>query len=55
MTSEQVTSVTTALTSSINSVLDTFIDLLPVVAICTGAIFAIRFIKGRFNKVEHVR
>lgn len=55
MTSEQITSVSTALTNAINGVVDTFVELLPVIALTTGAIFAIRFIKSRFSKVERVR
>ena len=54
MTSTQITDVSTALTSAINSVVSTFVELLPVIALTTGAIFAIRFIKGRFRKVEKI-
>lgn len=52
MTETQISSASTALTSAINNVVDTFVSLLPVIALTTGAIFAIRFIKGRFRKVE---
>lgn len=55
MTEAQITSVSTALTSAINGVINTFVDLLPVIALTTGAIFAIKFIKSRFRKVENVR
>lgn len=55
MTAEQITSVSTALTSAINGVVSTFVELLPVIALTTGAIFAIRFVKSRFNKVEKVK
>ena len=55
MDSTQITSVSTALTSAINGVISTFVDLLPVIALTTGAIFAIKFIKGRFRKVENIR
>lgn len=55
MTAEQITSASTAITSAISGVVDTFVDLLPVIALTTGAIFAIKFIKSRFSKVERVR
>ena len=55
MTENQITSVSTALTGTINGVVDTFVSLLPIIALTTGAIFAIRFIKGRFKKVEGVK
>ena len=52
LTAEQITSASSSITSSVNAVVNTFIELLPVIALTTGAIFAIRFIKGRFRKVE---
>lgn len=52
LTSDQITSASTSITSSVNAVVNTFIDLLPVIALTSGAIFAIKFIKGRFRKVE---
>lgn len=55
MTENQITSVSTALTGTVNGVLDTFISLLPIIALTTGAIFAIKFVKGRFRKVEKIR
>lgn len=55
MTEAQITEASTALTSAINGVVDTFIDMLPIIALTVGAVFAIRFIKGRFNKVEHIK
>ena len=55
MTAEQISSVSTALTSAISGVVDTFVELLPVIALTTGAIFAIRFVKSRFSKVERVK
>lgn len=54
MSTEQITEVSTALTNTVNTVLDTFIDMLPIIALTTGAIFAIRFVKKRFKKVENV-
>jgi len=54
MSAEQITSVSTALTSTVSGVVDTFVELLPIIALTTGAIFAIRFVKGRFRKVEKI-
>lgn len=54
MSAEQITSVSTALTNTVSGVVDSFVELLPVIAVTTGAIFAIRFIKGRFRKVERI-
>lgn len=55
MTEAQITSVTTALTSAANTILSDFISLLPVFAAIVGVIFAIKFIKARFGKLERVR
>lgn len=52
LTSEQITSVSNSLTSTINGVVSTFVSLVPIIALTTGAIFGIRFIKNRFRKVE---
>lgn len=52
MTENQITTVTSSLTSTIGAVVDSFIDMLPIFAVTVGAVFAIRFIKGRFRKVE---
>lgn len=52
LTPEQITSASGSITSAVNGVVNTFIQLLPIIALTTGAIFAIRFIKGRFRKVE---
>lgn len=54
MSAEQITSVSTALTNTVSGVVDTFVELLPIIALTTGAIFAIRFVKGRFRKVEKI-
>lgn len=54
MGTEQITAVSTALTNTVSGVVDSFVELLPVIAVTTGAIFAIRFIKGRFRKVEKI-
>lgn len=55
MSSEQITEASTALTSAVNGVVSTFIDMLPIIALTVGAVFAINFIKSRFRKVERIR
>lgn len=55
MTTEQIAEASTSLTSAVNGVVDTFIDMLPIIALTVGAVFAINFIKGRFRKVEKIR
>lgn len=55
MTEAQIAEASTALTGAVNGVVDTFIDMLPIIALTVGAVFAIRFIKSRFRKVENVR
>lgn len=55
MTDAQITSVSSALTDTVTGVVDTFVKLVPIIALTTGAIFAIKFVKGRFNKIEKVR
>lgn len=52
LSSEQITAVSGSLTSTINGVVSTFVSLVPIIALTTGAIFGIRFIKNRFRKVE---
>lgn len=51
----QMTSVETALTNSANTVLDTFIGLLPIIALIVGVIFGINFVSGKFRKLEKRR
>lgn len=48
----QMTNVSTALTNTANTILDTFIGLLPIIALIVGVLFAIRFIKGRFQELK---
>lgn len=48
----QMTNVSTALTNTANTILDTFIGLLPIIALIVGVLFAIRFIKGRFSELK---
>lgn len=52
LTAEQMTNVSTALTTTANTILDTFIGLLPIIALIVGVLFAIRFIKGRFSELK---
>ena len=54
MSQEQITEASTALTGAVETVLDTFVDMLPIIALTTGAIFAVKFIKGRFRKVDKI-
>lgn len=51
----QTTAVGDALTSSATTVLDTFIDLLPIIALIVGVIFGINFVNGKFRKLEKKR
>ena len=53
--SSQTESVKTALTGSAQTVLQTFIDLLPIIALIVGVVFGIRFVKSQFNKVQKAR
>lgn len=55
LTTEQMESVSTALTTTANTILDTFIGLLPIIALIVGVIFAIKFIKGRFGELKRTR
>lgn len=55
LTEAQMTSVSTALTNTANTILDTFIGLLPIIALIVGVLFAIKFIKGRFNELKRSR
>lgn len=55
LTTEQMTAVSESLTTTANTILDTFIGLLPIIALIVGVLFAIRFIKGRFGKLEKTR
>ncbi len=48
----QMTSITTAITSAVGSLIDTFVGVLPVIAIIVGAIWGIRFILRQFNRLD---
>lgn len=49
--STQITAITNALTTAVGAVIDTFVDLLPVIAIIVGALWGIRFILHTFGKI----
>lgn len=55
MTTENITAITTALTDTVGNIVDSFVGLLPVIGVTVGAIFGIRFVKSRFNKLERTR
>ena len=52
-TSTQMTEVESALTSSANTVLDTFIGLLPIIALIVGVIFGINFVSRKFKNLQN--
>lgn len=54
LTPEQITSISGDLTNTVNGVVSTFVSLVPIIALTTGAIFGIKFIKSRFRKVEKI-
>lgn len=51
-TADMISDISSALTSTAQSVLGIFIDLLPVMAIIAGVGFGIRFVRGLFNKTK---
>lgn len=55
MTETQITSISTALTGAVNSVLSTFIDLLPIIALVVGVTFGIKFVMRQFNTIKNTR
>lgn len=50
-TTNQMTDITGAITSAVGSIVDTFIGVLPVIAIICGVLWGIRFILHQFNKL----
>lgn len=54
-TTEQVTSITTALTSAINNTLSMFVQLLPIAALICGVAFGIRMVRSYFNQAKRGR
>ena len=51
----QMTAISNALTTAASTVLDTFIGLLPIIALIVGVSFAISFVSGKFRKLEKKR
>lgn len=51
-TEAQMTSIETAITSAVGSLIDTFIGVLPVIALIVGALWGVRFILRQFNKLD---
>lgn len=54
-TAEQITSITTALSTAIDNVLGVFVNLLPVMALICGIGFGIALVKGLFKKIGRGR
>ena len=50
-TTTQMESITTAITSAVGSIVDTFVGVLPVIAVICGVLWGIRFILHQFNKL----
>ena len=48
----QMESISTAITSAVGTVVDTFVGVLPVIALIAGALWGIRFILHQFNKID---
>lgn len=54
-TTEQITSISTALTTAINNVLSMFVQLLPIVAVLSGVAFGVALVRGLFKKASKAR
>lgn len=54
-TSEQITAITSALTTAIDNVLGVFVNLLPVMALICGIGFGIALVRGLFKKIGRGR
>lgn len=54
-TTTQISSITDALGTAVNGVLDTFIALLPIIAVTVAISFGIKFVMARFNSVKKGR
>lgn len=55
VTTEQTGLISTALSTAIENVLDTFISLLPIMALAVGVAFTIKFVRGLFNQTKNGR
>lgn len=51
-TNTQMESVQTAITSAVGSLIDTFVALLPAIALICGALFGIRYITRLFKRLD---
>lgn len=51
----QMSAISTALTGAVNTILDTFIGLLPIIALIVGATFAISWVSRKFNSLRKTR
>lgn len=49
---EQIASITSALSTAVNNTLTMFVDLLPVMALICGVAFGIRFVRSLFKQVK---
>lgn len=50
--STQLTNISTALTTAASTILDTFIGLLPIIALIVGVSFAIGFVSRKFSQLS---
>lgn len=50
--STQLSSISTALTTAAGTILDTFIGLLPIIALIVGVSFAISFVSRKFAQLS---
>lgn len=48
----QMESISTAITTAVGSLIDTFVSVLPVIALICGAIWGVRFILRQFRKLD---
>lgn len=48
----QLQNISTALTTAAGTILDTFIGLLPIIALIVGVSFAIRYVSRKFNELK---
>lgn len=51
----QMTAISSALTNAANTILDTFIGLLPIIALIVGVTFAISWVSRKFNSLKRTR
>lgn len=52
---DMISKIQAALTSAVNNVLGTFVDLLPIMALICGVGFGISFVRGLFAKTRRGR